>query len=136
MTFGPNKVAQYHQDRGVEFKRRTGKEGQCFDDGTEILGAVRAIHQKVKDGGRVIDEWTVQVINIIEEDMMVVSPTSRKTANHLYHRFKQFIDDPLVADTRPPLVGRSSSKADFVLPSGPSGFSKGQCASKRSLILY
>ena len=98
VTLGPNTVAQYHQARAAEFRKTTGKEGQCFHDEIDILNAVRAIHQEVKDGRRMIDEWTVQVINSIEEEMMLVNPKSRKTANHLYHRFKHFIDDPLVAD--------------------------------------
>lgn len=102
----------------------------------EVLGAVRAIHQEVKDGRRMIDEWTEQVINIIEEDMMVVDPTSRKSAKHLYHRFQQVTNKPLVADGGPPLLGHSSPKPDLVLPPSPSKPSCAHCPFKKLIKLY
>ena len=120
VTFGPNKVDQYHQDRGAEFKKSTGKEGQCFHDEMDVLNAVREIHLEVKGSRRKVDAWTEQVIDCIEKEMMLVNPTSRKTAKHLYHRSKRFIGIPLVPDIRPQLVDHSSPISDLGLAPSPS----------------
>lgn len=136
VALGKNKFDQYRMDRLADFLKRRGEGGHCFHDGDKVLAAVHSTHSEAKQDLRARDQWTGQIITMIEKDMMLVEPTSRKTAKNLYDICEHITVSPSVAGVQPPPVGHSPSSAATALPPKLGKTSHIQCHPKQFLIVY
>ena len=86
-----NKVDEYRRRRRQEFKEKTGTDGECFHDGSNMLDTVEQIHAETLSNHRISDQVTPSVLEKLVPDMMVVGGT-RPSAQFILEASKRIIN--------------------------------------------
>ena len=87
---GWNKVHEYRRRRRQEFKEKTGTDGECFHDGSNLLFTVEQIHAETLSNRRVSDYVTPLVLEQLVPRMMIVDG-SRPSAKFIFEDSKRTI---------------------------------------------
>ncbi|KAH8894516.1 hypothetical protein GQ53DRAFT_857922 [Thozetella sp. PMI_491] len=84
----------------------------CFHDGVSRLGAVDAMHDKIRLSCLPEDKLTPEVLGLIETHMLIGEWEKRRSANNLYERFVQKSGLPKLRTTNSEFSGSVSPSDD------------------------
>ncbi|KAL8740664.1 MAG: hypothetical protein Q9190_006661 [Brigantiaea leucoxantha] len=90
--FGWDWVLNYRQQRQMEVKEILGLHGEhFFHDGQNVLPVVQSMHKYIAKEAREIDNITIGILRLLDENMLLKGDESRLSAKQVYSRSKRVI---------------------------------------------
>ena len=90
--FGWKRVVEYRRQRQAEVRARQGLDGEeVFHDGHCPLHAVHGMHKAISENSRDMDLVTVDILQVLQENMLLSRDESRYSAKDVYYKTRNII---------------------------------------------
>lgn len=90
--YGWKRVLEYRLQRQRELKKILTLDGEhCFHDGRDVLPIVLGTHKHMAGEPRTIDQVTIDILHILDDNVLLNENESRYSAKQLFHKLKRVI---------------------------------------------